>query len=753
MSPRPFRASLSQSQGREGWSVIFRHPLKTDKATGKPGRRVRKGLDTRERLDAEEVVRQLNALLGNEDYWSLSAKPTASARFDPRVVKVFYDDLAPENWDFFAVRDGAIPLPSSDESEYKRVLFIGTTGSGKTTLVRQFLGTDPRTERFPSTSTAKTTVADTEVIIAGGPYRAVVTFMPRDQVRDYVEECVSSAVLAAYLGGSDRDVLRKILNHIDQRFRLSYVLGSGGVQDSEVDIDDFDSDEIDFDERQDDIDDIPALDMARTSGVLAAAVVAARELANRHRIRLQESLGGADEDEASVVDEIFEDNLEHLLREDDDFFDVADALIEEVERRFDLLTVGEVDRTTQGWPKLWQWETADRRAFLKAVSRFSSNYAPYFGSLLTPIVNGIRVAGPFEPSWADGPLPLVLLDGEGLGHTPDSASSLPTSVTKQLEMVDAIVLVDNGAQPMQAAPNAVMRSVVAVGQTSKLLVCFTHFDQVTGDNLPTFSAREQHILASADNALRGIGEQLGPWAERALRKRIHEGTYFVGGIQDALSPDTRRGSRSIEQLRRLQRAIELGTEPSPAISATAVYDKTDLVLAVQNAATSFHEGWQARLGRDVRPGVAKEHWTRVKALSRRLAEGSADQYDTLRPVADLHLMLQQELYKAIQHPRQWTPRPPSDDEKQALFDGFVARLSDAIMAISSQRLRTDHLAAWQEAYNQSGRGSSYVRAAIISDQIYRPAAPVTPVLDRPGFLRQILDAVERTAHDSSAELR
>ncbi len=41
------------------------------------------------------------------------------------------------------------------------MLLLGTTGAGKTTLVRQFLGTDPATERFPSTSTAKTTVADT----------------------------------------------------------------------------------------------------------------------------------------------------------------------------------------------------------------------------------------------------------------------------------------------------------------------------------------------------------------------------------------------------------------------------------------------------------------------------------------------------------------------------------------------------------------------------------------------------------------
>src|SRR6266849_2900611 len=34
---------------------------------------------------------------------------------------------------------------------------------------------------------------------------------------------------------------------------------------------------------------------------------------------------------------------------------------------------------------------------------------------------------------------------------------------------------------------------------SKLFVCFTHFDEVTGDNLPTFKAKEAHVLGGAEN--------------------------------------------------------------------------------------------------------------------------------------------------------------------------------------------------------------------------------------------------------------
>lgn len=55
----------------------------------------------------------------------------------------------------------------------------------------------------------------------------------------------------------------------------------------------------------------------------------------------------------------------------------------------------------------------------------SSNHSPRFGRLLTPLVNGVRVAGAFLPAWNRSQQPtLVLLDGEGLGHTPKSVAAI-----------------------------------------------------------------------------------------------------------------------------------------------------------------------------------------------------------------------------------------------------------------------------------------------------------------------------------------
>jgi energy-coupling factor transporter ATP-binding protein EcfA2 len=352
--------------------------------------------------------------------------------------------MEPEESDFSAIREAVIPLPTSANSDYRRALLLGTTGAGKTTLLRQLIGTDPKTERFPSTSTAKTTVHETEVLLEPGSYKAVVTFFPIDEVREHLNECISKAVLSAYRGEDDNEVLRRLLMHVNQRFRFNYILGNGpGAYLPE------DEDEEDDDAAVEPAEDVgvdSAIDLEVTNALLTRTLTTLRQIAERQGVLLKDELGAIDEKDQRVVDELFEEELDRRLREDEQFHRISDDLMDEIELRFSILTEGIVRRSKQGWPQSWSWETDDRQAFIKAVTRFSSIHASRFGRLLTPLVNGVRVAGPFLPDWNNGQQPkLVLLDGEGLGlsrnpwrpsrrRLPDG-SKLPTlsfSLTAQL---------------------------------------------------------------------------------------------------------------------------------------------------------------------------------------------------------------------------------------------------------------------------------------------------------------------------------
>ncbi len=490
--------------GRADWLNSRRNAQITDDE-GNP-KRMRKGLSTRDEAEADRLVAQMNRILYDERLWHLAAKERAAREFDPRVVSIFYDVLEPAVTDGWSLREEALPLPGREDG-FAKVLILGSTGAGKTTLVRQLIGSHPKRDRFPSTSTAKTTVADIEVVVDDGAYSAVVSFFMKDKVRLNIEEWVTAAVGAAAEGAVPVKVAGQLLEHPEQRFRLSYLLGAPNFGGGD-DWDDWDDAEPgDVDSKDPEVGDAISRDeRAAIEAAVLGYVEKCDALAKKLRGRLGDDVGLVWNDLGPGDRDAFQELLEEHVLADAEAQELIDEIMDEVESKFAILDLGKLERH-HGWPVRWTFTTEDRGEFIGAVNRFTSNYADHFGRLLTPRVEGIRVRGPFRPAWFDDddPLPkLVLLDGEGLGHTSETSASLPTSVTSKYALADTILLVDNAKQPMLAAPSAVIRSVAATGHDSKPGIVFTHFDQVKGDNLRGVAAKRTHVQNSLDNALLGL---------------------------------------------------------------------------------------------------------------------------------------------------------------------------------------------------------------------------------------------------------
>ena len=193
-----------------------------------------------------------------------------------------------------------------------------------------------------------------------------------------------------------------------------------------------------------------------------------------------------------------------------------------------------------------------------------------------------------------------------------------------------------------------------------------------------------------------------PRQNESFGGRIEEARFFLADLQDPLSEDSLAGRRTIRQLRRLLEAIDQVIERLPPTDARPVYNRMNLALVIRTAADGFHERWRPRLGLESRPGFTKEHWTRIKALTRRLAEDWVDEYDSLKPVADLRQELVEGIYRFIQNPESWDGDEPSEEEKQDRFDRLADSLGRRFLDLSTHRIWKERIDEWRQAYGQSG---------------------------------------------------
>ncbi|MBT2682248.1 hypothetical protein [Bacillus sp. ISL-37] len=715
-----YRAFKNRTQNRKSWCVSFRHPLRKD-SKGKVGLKIRRGLGTTDEHEAELLVSQMNQLLKDESYWSPTVKQKALLYFDERIVSAFYDSIEPRKpLDCWSVRERIIPLPDKDQG-YSVSQLLGTTGAGKTTLIRQLIGTHPEKDRFPSTSTAKTTVCDMEIILKNEDYyKAVVTFFPLEKIRLYIEECVLNAGKSLVDGDSEQTVIRHLLEHTEQRFRLSYLMGNIAPERSDstntffYDEDDDEFEDANFEEN------IEPKDKEELEKKLRDILIELKSSAQVIWSEVHEELGITmgliDENEEEIIDQLFEETW----KDSSEFNEIVETIFDEVETKFSLVTEGEFTFNTQEWAESWTYEEKDRSKFIETLKQMTGNNARQFGKLLTPLVQGVRISGPFKPIWWEGEIPkLVLIDGEGIGH--QAGSSVSNKLSKRMEDVDAILLVDNSKSPMLTEPITILKHIATTGQSSKLHVCFTHFDEVKGDNLLTIKDKRNHVRGSLDNAINEIGNVLGYNIARHLSRQIGQKHYFAAGIHNLIEDNK---NFSVKQLIKLIESLQKPKEDKHLTNeAIPIFDGSSAILPIQSGVRDFYKQWDGKLG-FLHNKSKKEHWTRIKALSRRLAELGEDEYDDLKPIADLIRSIRESVFKSvIDTPKSWINPTVDEEQKQEVKDSIASLFNKNLYEFISVRMWESQLREWETAYGRKGSGSTLVRANDIKG-IYKGTIPV-----------------------------
>jgi hypothetical protein len=739
-------AAAKQNHGRQAWNVQFRHPLIVD-SNGKPGKKIHKALGTSDAERAQHLVHQMNALLASENLWSLGAKGEAEKLYDPAVVEIFYGEIESRTSESRPLRDKLLPLPRREDG-YAKVVLLGVPGAGKTTLLRQLIGTHPKREAFPSTSLNRTTTFPTELVLQPGRYDAVVTFMSEHETRFEVEECVSAAMVDA-IDGDESLVARTFLEKSDMRFRLKYLLGDLGEQDTERDPYSDEGDEEALSEG-DDSSVVSAEDLQRNVAVVRDYIARMFSIAEKCKAVIEAEHG-------PMVNMLPPDRtaalelIEEQADTSEDFLQLVSDILDELRTKFEALnTIGKFDKTTTGWPRAWaiRATTGERGSFIAALRYFSGISERSWGRLLTPLVNGMRVQGPFRAEWATTEPRLVLMDTEGLGHKANSTADLPEQTAALLHEADVILLVDSAKNGLtNYAAGKALESIANNGLTRKLAMVFTHMDMASESGL-----KGQRLCDQIFSGLRNVVDNqllksLTSESARFLLDRLQEHTFYVGRIDKAEA----RGAEP--ELNRLQEHLMAAQPPVIRLVAIPHYNQAFLLMAVQEAARDFRNRWQGILNITSNSDYKPQSWQTIKALTRRYAENWGEDF-VLRPTANLRTALETAVSRFLENPINWSDDPTPEQKRDAI-ERLKSAVTKQLPELVRKRLREQPQSSWRDAWMPRGAGSTSTRRIRIEGIFQRQV----PIPDARGdktvieFMKEIEGLVQTALDEFEAQVK
>jgi hypothetical protein len=438
------------------------------------------------------------------------------------------------------------------------------------------------------------------------------------------------------------------------------------------------------------------------------------------------------------------DLIEEAAVTSDAFIELVSDVLDELRTKFDLVADGRFEKTTTGWPKAWHLKkTADERTpFLAAIRFFSDNHYRSWGKLLTPLVNSMRVVGPFKPNWTDENARLVIVDTEGLGHKADATADLPEQVLPLLHEADVVLLVESARNGMtNFASGKALEAVVNTGHTRKLAVIFTNMDLVKGDNLKG-QAKFDHVFGGLRNIVDNqLAKNVSADAARSLLEHLGTSTFYVGRINE-LDPTPAR-----PELNKLLRYLAAAQPPVFEPVALPEYRDDKLGFAIQDAAREFRQQWKGMLGlATVRP----KPWQTIKALSRRYAEGWDDGF-VLRPTSNLVAALSAAISRFLETPIGWSGNPTLE-QKRDTIDRIKSKITRDLPLLSARRLREQPQPQWHEAYSLRGPGTTKPRANRI-EGIFERFVPIPDAVSVDREVWEFLDEVKGVVMKAMDEIK
>ena len=579
----------------------------------------------------------------------------------------------------FNVRNSYIPF----NSDSKILSLFGITGSGKTTFMQKMLGIDPENEKIPPTSTSRTTTYNFEAIVSESEYyQACVTFLDKDYIDYIIKDCLSKAVRKYHSNNDISQAFNVLSEDTSQTFRLKYIIGNI-EENTEI--------------------------KKKYSDIIARCAEVYRDNYNTFN-----SNGGQQYNDTELfeLDELIHEELvrseqfkEGLNKIYKDIFDKFFSIIDKKNGEIIL------DESKSKWPLGYFFKTRSRDNFIKKLHHFIGIQKKMWGDVITPLIDSVRISGPFLPSWISCNPHLAFIDGKGIGHSVQQSISASVEI---FEKSDYILIIDEASKSMQQSTRDIITGIVKHGYLSKMLVCFSKYDALIGDNFETDDDKIDHILNTFRQLCEDIKNFNNEYGYQMVKdlENIQNSRFFyfpdvnsskvsekfsseIENFLKCINVDTKNISKQIKPVNcEKKNRIDVN---SVVVNKSDIQNLEESKFEInynkdfESAIKNFSELWRAKLNLPSEIAVQAEHWTRIKALSRRLGHMNISSYDTLKPIDDFIDLIQSVIYKYAKKLR-------TDDQ-------IIRKLSQINRDKSRNCIQTKQIQKWETAYSRSGLGS------------------------------------------------
>ncbi|WP_379139037.1 hypothetical protein [Paenibacillus sp. sgz500958] len=466
--------------------------------------------------DLIEILRDTNELLEGYEHYSdgYEAFLEATKKFHKKSIEWVFDktDIISKYNQDSVIRTVETKIPTKDSQGNflsPATLLIGASGAGKTTFIKQLIGSV--NTNFPATMQSNTTVGSMIAVIQNNTNELIASakLVNKSALEDRLEQAYIQIIKQVLR--NEKDIADIFYDNItifdDKKVKLQYIISKDDINSPQLLTTlKRESSEIweSFLKTSSELPFHVSLDFNKNFSV---------EFFASFEEYIEESL-----EKSQVVNEVIEivkERINYIALSLFNFLNVQEDI------RFSIEIIDESSVVQMGTDKSFEFpkmvtvsanyqdnrkpDNHLRQIFFRALEYVSAANEQNQGKTLFPLIEHLRINGNFKPLWyreAEQP-DYILIDSEGIGHDITN-QSVSMQMREIMSRCNALTVIQNGAEQMQTAFAETLRSLIYNGWIDKTKFCFNRMESFDPNAHASTESKLTFINSNIKNTLKQI---------------------------------------------------------------------------------------------------------------------------------------------------------------------------------------------------------------------------------------------------------